>query len=66
MVGSGLPQARPGAGRSRLGSLKDGPRRGAAGLRKDSELRQVSNISGRGQLMVGGVCWAVGNSPWSR
>lgn len=53
---SGLPQARPGAGRGRLGSLQDGPgRRGcpyqAAHPRQDSEPLQVrveGNSPGRG------------------
>lgn len=73
MVGSGLPQTRPGVGRSRLGSLQDDPWRGGclyrtAHPRKDREPLQVrvGSIPGRGQLMVGGMCWAVEASPWSR
>lgn len=36
---------------------------------KDSEplqVRVLDSTPGRGQLMVGGVCCAVGASPWSR
>lgn len=73
MVGSGLPQTRPGVGRSRLESLQDDPWRGGclyqtAHPRKDREPLQVrvGSIPGRGQLMVGGMCWTVEASPWSR
>lgn len=55
MVGSGLPQTRPGVGRSRLGSLQDDPWRGGclyqtAHPRKDREPLQVrvGSIPGRG------------------
>lgn len=74
MVGSGFQQTRPGVDRNRLGSLQDDPGRGGclyqtAHPRKDSELLQVrvvSSIPGRGKLLVGGMCWAVEASPWSR
>lgn len=72
MVGSGLHQTRSGVDRSRPGSLQDVPGRGGclyqtAHPRKDSEPQQVRAASlGGGQLLVGGMCWAVEASPWSR
>lgn len=74
MVGSGLHQTRPGVDRNRLGSLQDDLGRGGhlyqtVHPRKDSEplqVRVVGSIPGRGQLLVGGMCWAVEASPWSR
>lgn len=63
MVGNGLPQTRPGVGRSSLGSLQDDPERGGclyrtAHPRKDSKLLQVRVGSLPGRGAADGLCWA--------